>query len=529
MHPCLETFDIIVLIFTDIARSKNPDAARTTLASLARTCHAFQEVALDLLWEEQTGMLPLLRCMPPDLLDETTRDADRPKLTLRRPICPADWQRCQRLGARVKNLRMKRLDYEMSPEVSLAMLIASPGEGILPNLRTLELPLTERTEFFCRPGPKLRELRIITRDLYYPSAIRDIAPSLLLSFPSMCPNVERFAMCASVHDLTVPLMMASAWAGLEVLALGNLVLFGDLQASARRLCNLRELDLTWSQYLKDVYSTDLSTAHKLARSVPFPRLSKLTLRIAELGERTALAICDSLLRTMDIPVLDTIHILLRTDANTSHEPTSRSVLAYLGSHSALRSVILEVAWETDEDCRDPNNVLCRTTLQPLFACRHLVKFEWACTDGFDLDDEDVATMAASWPSLQWLELSTHPGWSVRSRITFRGLAAMLQRCPDLEHLSIVVDATQVDVPAQLMAPMNRALERIYLGNSPIADAEAVATVLSRVMPRLSKVRNSWALDVFADDPGSEVLAAEYDARWGEVNKILSSAADSKVQ
>lgn len=78
MHQCLQTLDLIVLIFTEIANEPRIfKSSRRDLARLARTCRAFHEVALDLLWEEQRGMLPLLRCMAPDLWDEERRSMGR--------------------------------------------------------------------------------------------------------------------------------------------------------------------------------------------------------------------------------------------------------------------------------------------------------------------------------------------------------------------------------------------------------------------------------------------------------------------
>ncbi|KII95721.1 hypothetical protein PLICRDRAFT_227065 [Plicaturopsis crispa FD-325 SS-3] len=529
MHRCLETFDTIVLIFSDIARSKDPDAARTTLARLARTCRAFHEVALDLLWEEQTDILPLLRCMPPDLWEVEASHARSPKWMLRRPIRLTDWQRCRQLGERIKILRMRRIDYEMSPEVSLALSLSLPRDGLLPNLHTLQLPWTKKVLFFCRPGLQLRELCFGRSDWY--DTPTTPAPSLLLSFPSIYPNVKKFTLSASFEGNTACVGMACAWPGLEALELGNNLDFDGLRTLSLRLPNLHELDITWEDnffYLGP--SLYPSPPHMLACSAKFPQLRKLTLSIVEIGtEETALTICDTLLHTMDIPKLETIHILLRNDLRTSRE-ASRSLLAWLGSHPALRSVRLQVpeaSWDDVADSRDLDNALCRDTIQPLLSCRQLERFYWDCADGFDLDDADVTTMATAWPSLRWLELSSPAGLPVSSRITLQGLSTLLQLCPALKGLCLVIDATHTDV-LPVAAPLNSALEHIFLGNSPIADAEAVAAVLSRVLPHLSEVDTVWERFTLAEDFEDEELAEEYDARWREVKNLLRAAASSAV-
>ncbi|KII95720.1 hypothetical protein PLICRDRAFT_693874 [Plicaturopsis crispa FD-325 SS-3] len=515
MHPCLETFDIIVLIFSALADDAR--AFRPALARLARTCRVFHEVALDLLWEEQTGMLPLLRCMPPDLWDVKPPGAVKPKLMLRRPILSEDWLRCQRMGARVKILRMGWIDYQMSPEVALALLISSPTDGILTNLHTLELPWTERPLFFCRPGPQLQEISIRISDAHYPPA--NLATSLLLAFPLMYPNVRKFTLIPTFEDSAVPVGIACEWVGLEALELRHKLNFGDLQHLSRRLPNLRDLDIQWEEDpgVGPIYPSE---AHMLACSLPFPQLRNLIITINELIEPgSALAICDTLLRTLHMPKLNSIHILLETPSNTGSERASHSLLAYLGSHPSLRSIRLELPEVHRGGRRNQNKALCRRTVQPLLSCRHLIKFEWDCRDGFDLDNVDIAAMATAWPSLQWLKLSSSDGWSVPSRITLQGLATLLELCPHLDYLGIVIDATQVDVPARLiMVPLNNMLEYVSLGNSTIADAEAVATVLLHILPHLSSIST-----------GPQTSRTErHVARWREVESILNAAAVERV-
>ncbi|KAF8428489.1 hypothetical protein L210DRAFT_3419307 [Boletus edulis BED1] len=56
MHRALEIQEILLNIFEW--------ERRDTLASLARTCHAFEEPALDLLWRVLPNLSPLARCLP---------------------------------------------------------------------------------------------------------------------------------------------------------------------------------------------------------------------------------------------------------------------------------------------------------------------------------------------------------------------------------------------------------------------------------------------------------------------------------
>lgn len=66
MHTCLQVEDIvheIIKVFSD-ARD------RRSITTVARTCKAFHEPAMDALWRKLDGLGPLLECMPGDLLCE---------------------------------------------------------------------------------------------------------------------------------------------------------------------------------------------------------------------------------------------------------------------------------------------------------------------------------------------------------------------------------------------------------------------------------------------------------------------------
>jgi hypothetical protein len=71
MHPSLQILDIVETIISHLDRLND----QKDLAALARTCVAFRDSALALLWKEQ-GLMNLLRCFPTDLWNET--DSSRP-------------------------------------------------------------------------------------------------------------------------------------------------------------------------------------------------------------------------------------------------------------------------------------------------------------------------------------------------------------------------------------------------------------------------------------------------------------------
>ena len=75
MHRCLLIPEIARLICSELRNV----GARKSLAALAQTCLAISEPALDSLWYEIHDIIPLVKCMPPDLW-RLDIDGERKKL-----------------------------------------------------------------------------------------------------------------------------------------------------------------------------------------------------------------------------------------------------------------------------------------------------------------------------------------------------------------------------------------------------------------------------------------------------------------
>ena len=77
MHRCLLINELVAriaqacvpdILNASTADDRKPD--RRTVYALARTCRAFHEPALDVIWSYQYGLDHLLACMPDDLWEE---------------------------------------------------------------------------------------------------------------------------------------------------------------------------------------------------------------------------------------------------------------------------------------------------------------------------------------------------------------------------------------------------------------------------------------------------------------------------
>ena len=69
MHHCLSVPEILSNIFQYVKCAIKEGPA--TLASAARTCKTFSEPALDILWRDQSSLMPLIKCLPANALKES--------------------------------------------------------------------------------------------------------------------------------------------------------------------------------------------------------------------------------------------------------------------------------------------------------------------------------------------------------------------------------------------------------------------------------------------------------------------------
>ena len=66
VHPCLRIPEIQQLVFSSLRKR---DCSRVALA-----CKTFYEEAMDVIWADVESLVPFVRCMPPEILTETTRN-----------------------------------------------------------------------------------------------------------------------------------------------------------------------------------------------------------------------------------------------------------------------------------------------------------------------------------------------------------------------------------------------------------------------------------------------------------------------
>ena len=146
-------------------------------------------------------------------------------------------------------------------------------------------------------------------------------------------------------------------------------------------------------------------------------------------------------------------------------------------------------------------------LAPLLVFDNLTKLDFTLLCSFSFDDQDLATMAASWPKLQHLQLGSALGWGQQSGITLRGVLALVKACPELEHLGLTLDASYLPsrtsseleldtepLNAKICArvsSVNTKITYLQVGDSNIEDARAVADFLYPIFPNVRGIGGVW--------------------------------------
>ncbi|KAG0694968.1 hypothetical protein DFH29DRAFT_295919 [Suillus ampliporus] len=98
----------------------------------------------------------------------------------------------------------------------------------------------------------------------------------------------------------------------------------------------------------------------------------------------------------------------------------------------------------------------------------------------NLDNDLLFAAMSSWPHIRSLELSDSPHRTVT--ITFRGLFAALRQCPHLHTLELSIDAVNIDIDPTLESFQHTSLQKFCVGCAQVVDTEAVARIVSSMLP-----------------------------------------------
>ncbi|KAJ7113629.1 hypothetical protein C8R44DRAFT_881908 [Mycena epipterygia] len=200
MHRSWSVPEITRMIFEQLGSSYPGNTAAIALYQLASTCHGLSDPALDLLWQTQYGIIPLLKCLPSSVWEVSVGSFVRCSSCtvshsglnaisqiIHSSIEAVDWDRVFTYSKRIKKLY--EVEKPVDASVMKCILMSLPTDSLIPSIQSLSLKMDSTLFPYLRffLGPHLASVHI---PLHYP-LLRLSALSLL---GSKCPLLKHVVL-----------------------------------------------------------------------------------------------------------------------------------------------------------------------------------------------------------------------------------------------------------------------------------------------------------------------------------------------
>jgi hypothetical protein len=172
-----------------------------------------------------------------------------------------------------------------------------------------------------------------------------------------------------------------------------------------------------------------------------------------------------------------------------------------------------------------------STLAPLFLFPNLTNIEIMLDASVELKDKDLENIAEAWPKLRVLCLferttTRHP------ELTLSGLLPLLAMCPELQELTLRMDASKIPSCAQLGDIRGRNLLSLDVCTSPVFDAPEMVVFLILAFPKLTCLSYGWEYRNKWDKQVDMLLTwddEQHLAKWDAVADFLLPVTGERAQ
>ncbi|KAF9467213.1 hypothetical protein BDZ94DRAFT_1249858 [Collybia nuda] len=522
MHPCLNISEVLSNIFKYVLEdvpsgevpeiTRWPEAGSMTLAALARTCKAFSEPALNVLWYRQPSLAPLLNCLPVDCYQVTEivrgdRMFINTVMTITRDLTPSDFERVRHHAKRIRSIGFSypasfskyKTPHRLDPQVLCTVRDATRGHSrLLPSLKHLRIALREFGE----------EVPTAYAELVVGSSVQTICLSFIdysdepLPTESNWKNIELFLLSPSLMTLTnftisiqqpypIPVYMGSpstikslseSYGHLEVLDIPPIEITHDVLINIATMGNLKTLKCSIDSAELSLFSqTATSPDHfptLLALSIDIPHLHFLKDVLKRPGFRCLRSI--EILRRGDIDRwdLDSFFDIFRYE-NTIPRITSINLLKVTASFPDLPSLHCNVSPITTQ------------TLVPLLS-RNMKSLNIDLRGTTELNNRAISDLAEAWPNLELLRL-TEASTETYPSVTIEGITTLISMCPNLRTLSLRFDAKEIG-PIITSSQANVMVHGLSLRHLDVCTSLIIeSTPWIHFLPRIFP--NLWGLEI----------------------------------
>ena len=487
MHHCLNVDEIVRLLACDLAAS----GAKATAVALACCSKSFETPVLDMLWETQDRLTPLLKCLPQEIWKEEggifvshvivlgalSAPDHLYRKSFQRIPTKAEWADFRKHTRRMKELKVDTSKDPVTLEILLALQFRTADEPFLPRLKTFNCQKPAEAfipfiPFFL--SPKMMNIGIA----FAPDSRTVVIASTISRISRLCSDLE----CINLQGLARDPVVIEAVS--EILLVSN-------RDSPR-------------QFLVD------SPLTEEAREVVYklPKLSDLSAVI--LGRTVLPPVALPNLVSIDIEYDDSLDWLQGFRGATLEKLESvwvyskceqigdfigafESAVVTASAHKTLSLFTFSTSRPWDPNYSSLLSFKQLETLQIEFSC------DGGCSS--KVDDDVITTLAQAMPKLKHLKLGRAP-CRTTTGASVNGLIDLASRCPQLSELRIhfqvgsliaaTSSAAKVPPPDDEPAIQRKvcALRVLEVGETPVPvqSASTVALFLLQVFPRLRDIK-----------------------------------------
>ncbi|KAI6132298.1 hypothetical protein EDD17DRAFT_285159 [Pisolithus thermaeus] len=480
MHPCLRITEILDLIISFMVDERIHEPGEVCgirhqdIARLARTCKAFKDPALDVLWRTQPSLSPLIMCLPNHLWTVKKEQSDW-VVTLREEPSPKDWLSLQKYSHRIRAFNYcSRRQPPVCPSTIDTVFSPNLSQELFPRLRTLDLEVIGHGPAFpsLHPIPLLNSISLpqLVR-LAFAISHTDLFDDPYLYFKPACAP---FLQALSIN------VRRGRFDPLEV----NFADFPSLQSLYLSDVPSRGgWEWIYLQHLYDLTATlpngfDID-ANSSTQPI-LPSLQRLNLNVGTLNLVT------KLLSSTTSSDLSSVKVSCREpavqyDTYALFRAIERSL--NLGMLDVRCSYPITPSPIHPSTFDGPSYDLPRSTLTLLLVCRHLRVLKLSFTGTLDIDDAFVTKITLSWPGIEVLHL--YGSSQDIPRVSLEGIHELLRRCQQLSSLTIQIDARIV--PEEEPQTRSLSLEALDIASSRMTDGRAVEQYLRILAPKLKSL------------------------------------------
>ncbi|KAJ6503282.1 hypothetical protein C8R47DRAFT_969069 [Mycena vitilis] len=536
----LDSPEVTQSILEAILESPN---GRRSLSRLARTCRAWLDPALNVLWRELDSLAPIIGLFPAHLLKKTRR----PGLGLVGTPEIGDWDKILRYGERVARITYDELPNNISTSIFPIFEELRPRTYLLPNLQTLtwrimSQDMLDRAALFLTSG-----LQVFTLHLGGGGAKFPTLPTFLADLGSRV-KLQSFTINSSVSlpdTFTDHLYPQDGLERLAIIAPGALSpTIGKWAASLPGLKSL-QLDLTGrplvavNGFFRDlssgastpdsveshtdsgVFSADELDFSEIRKSMlrltgdakkatVFPALTQLQLTGQASSIVAFLTHLSNPLTQLDITIEDPPDAVDWQDLSQMICQRFGSSLTSLRIGATLSSKFSDLVRSTSRAAAAP--APSRLSLEHLSSLPALRTISIDLPESICFTPADIARLADVAPNLEEVRLCPLARFSLASppQLTLESLAPLVKNCRKLGALWVVIQAKGGS--AEALATSD-SLSWLHVGHSWVTDTLQVAILLSHLAPHLETIK--WFTE--RNRPGF----VEANARsWQKVSDIL---------